>query len=170
MKDIRNERETFTINYMHGKVPKSMTLVRGITKNVPDDEVEAMKLHPTFKAFYESDKIEVLTVSVDAKLEFDEFKVVDSIRDGQPLPVFEQPKMTVAPDAPKPSERLPMLTKAQLLELDGIGEGYASKILNRQPEQGYSSFGELKDKNSDLTKLKDESWEGIREQIDALKK
>lgn len=124
-------------------------------------------LHPTFKELYEAEKIEILTRPVEANLEIDEFKVVDSKRDGQPLPVFEQPKTTVIPDPPKPEERLPILSKAQLLQYPGIGDGYASKILSRQPEGGYESFSQFKGLNSDLIKLKDENWSEIQE---ALKK
>jgi hypothetical protein len=166
MKDIRNERETFTINYIHGKTPKTQLLVRGITKNIPDGEVEAMMSHPTFKALYEAEKIEILLQPVDPRLELEGFKVVESKKNDEPLPVHESPRTSVLPDAPKPEERLPVLSKPQLLEMPGIGDGYAQKILSRQPEGGYESFGQLKGLNSDLTKLKEDNWTEIKERIE----
>jgi hypothetical protein len=50
--------------------------------------------------------------------------------------------------------------------MPGIGDGYAQKILSRQPEGGYESFGQLKGLNSDLTKLKEDNWTEIKERIE----
>jgi hypothetical protein len=165
MGSIRNNASTFVANYMLGQQLKSLVIPPGISLNIPDDDIDAMLQHPIIKGAYENETLEVLTRTPVVTSELEGFTVVDSRRNGEPLPIFETPRTAIVPEEPKPDERIAPLSKAQLLEFDGIGEGYATKIISRQPEQGYSSFGELKAKNGDLTKLKEEHWEEIRKTL-----
>lgn len=165
MGSIRNNGSGIQFNYMKGKQQKSLFIMPGINLNVPDEDIDALHQHPIFQSMYENETIEILTRNPAKTSELEGFQVVDSRRNGEPLPVFETPKMTVVPDAPKPEERLPILSKSQLLEYPGIGDGYAQKILSRQPEGGYESFSQLKGLNDDLTKLKDDNWKEIEERV-----
>lgn len=167
MGSIRNNASGIVFNYMLGSKLKTLFVMPGINLNIPDEDIDALQRHPVFQAAYENETIEILTRDPVNTKELEGFQVIDSRRNGEPLPVFDTPKINVAPDAPKPEDKLPVLTKAQLLEYPGIGDGYATKILSRQPEGGYESFSQFKGLNSDLIKLKDENWSEIQE---ALKK
>jgi hypothetical protein len=166
MASIRNNGSAITFNYMLGTKQKTLFIMPGINLNIPDEDVEALHKHPIFQAMYENETVEILLRDPVKTSELEGFQVVDSKRNGEPLPIFDTPKIDVLPDAPKPEERLPILSKPQLLEMPGIGDGYAQKILSRQPEGGYESFGQLKGLNSDLTKLKEDNWTEIKERIE----
>lgn len=165
MASLRNNASGIVFNYMKGKEQKTLFVMPGFNLNVPDDDIAALRQHPIFHSLYENETIEILTRDPEKTSELEGFQVVDSKRNGEPLPVFDTPKLDTIPDPTPPEERLPLLTKAQLLEYDGIGDGYATKILSRQPEGGYSSFSEMKGLNSDLTKLKDENWSEIEKAV-----
>jgi hypothetical protein len=165
MVSLRNNASGYTFNYMLGKQQKTLFVMPGINLNIPDEDVDALRKHPIFNSLYENETIEILLRDPAKTSELEGFQVVDSRRNGEPLPVFDTPKMDVMPDPVSPDERLPILNKMQLLEFPGIGDGYAQKILNRQPEGGYESFSQLKGLNSDLTKLKDDNWTEIGERI-----
>jgi hypothetical protein len=165
MGTIRNNGSAYVANYMLGNKLKSLTLFNGFNLNIPDEDVDAMLAHEIIKKAYENETLEVIIRDPVKTSELEGFQVVESKRTGEPLPVFDEPKFTFAPDAPKPEERLPVLTQAQLKDFPGIGDGYAAKILSRQPEGGYESFSQLKGLNSDLTKLKEENWTEIQERV-----
>jgi len=165
MASIRNNGSGYTFNYMLGKQQKTLFVMPGINLNIPDEDVEALHKHPIFQFLYENETIELLLREPAKTSELEGFQVVDSRRNGEPLPVFDTPKIDVLPDPVSPEERLPILSKPQLLEMPGIGDGYAQKILSRQPEGGYESFSQLKGLNSDLTKLKEDNWTEIEERV-----
>jgi hypothetical protein len=165
MASIRNNASAITFNYINGKQQKTLFIMPGINLNIPDEDVEALHKHPIFNSLYENETIEILTRDPVKTSELEGFQVVDSKRNGEPLPVFDTPKMDVLPDPVSPEERIPVLSKMQLLEFPGIGDGYAQKILSRQPEGGYESFSQLKGLNSDLTKLKEDNWAEIQERV-----
>jgi hypothetical protein len=165
MGSIRNNGSAITFNYMLGKQQKTLFVMPGINLNIPDEDIEALHQHPIFKSMYENETVELLTRDPLKTSELEGFQVVDSRRNGEPLPVFETPKLDVLPDPTPPEERLPVLTRSQLLEYPGIGDGYASKIVSRQPEGGYESFSQLKGLNSDLIKLKEENWIEIEDRV-----
>lgn len=165
MASIRNNASGYTFNYMLGKQQKTLFIMPGINLNIPDEDVEALQQHPIFKSLYENETLELLIREPAKTSELEGFQVVDSRRNGEPLPVFETPKMDVLPDPVPPEDRLPILSKPQLLELPGIGDGYAQKILSRQPEGGYQDFAQLKALNDDLIKLKDDNWTEIQDRV-----
>ena len=165
MASIRNNGSAITFNYMLGKQQKTLMVMPGINLNIPDEDVEALHKHPIFTAMYENETVEILTRDPVKTSELEGFQVVDSKRNGEPLPVFDTPKLDVIPDPTPPEERLPILSKPQLLEMPGIGDGYAQKILSRQPESGYESFSQLKGLNEDLSKLKEDNWKEIEERV-----
>lgn len=165
MASIRNNSSAITFNYMLGRQQRTLFVMPGINLNIPDEDIEALRQHPIFQAMYENETVEILTRDPAKTSELEGFQVVDSRRNGEPLPVFDKPKMDVLPEPVKAEKRLPILNKPQLLELPGIGDGYANKILSRQPEGGYESFGQLKGLNDDLNKLKEDNWKEIEERV-----
>lgn len=165
MATIRNNLSAKVYNYMKGNEQKSIVIMNGFNLNIPEDDIEALKQHPIFKLDYENETMEILNREPAKTAELEGFRVMDSKRTGEPLPVFDTPKSTIVPENPKPEEKLPLLTVVQLKEYEGIGDGYAAKIISRQPEGGYASFGELKGANSDLTKLKEDHWVEIEKAI-----
>lgn len=164
MPSIRNNSSAITFNYMAGRSQRTLVVRPGINLNIPEEDVEALHKHPIFKAMYENETVEILTRDPAKTSELEGFKVVESRRNGEPLPVFDEPKIDVAPERTPPAKRL-KVSKAQLLELPGIGDGYAAKIVERQPEEGYDDVSHLKGLNSDLTRIKPESWEEIEDRL-----
>lgn len=164
MPTIRNNiPTTIAIHFMRDNQAKQIVFQPGVNIGVDQKDLDALHNHPIFKAMYVDETLEVLLKAPTDTSNLEGFEVVERKRDDQPIPVLPV-KYSETPDLVRKEARL-NLTKTELLELPGIGDGYASKIIANMPEGGYSSFGELKEKNAELKKISEDGWAEIREAL-----
>lgn len=92
MATIRNNTlRLYTIGYKIGNGLKQIQLLPGVTLNIPDEDVEALKLHPLFLSYIDSGKFDIIQSPSSAPKNLEGIPVVD-VRD-EPNPVIAEPKI-----------------------------------------------------------------------------